>query len=79
MHPKAELFRDFAAKIEKNDEKDFAGAFLIIPPSGDAISGMLVGEADIGSFFGMVKSKFDIAINKIDEEEKKKNSFGRGR
>lgn len=79
MHPQADLFRQFADKIEKNDTKDFAGAFLIVPPSGDAVSSILVGEADVASFFGMVKSKLDILINKLDAEEKQKNAFGRGR
>ena len=75
-HPQADLFRQLADKIEKNDEKDFAGAFLVVPPTGDSISSLLVGEADIATFFGVVKSKIDIVINKIDAEEKQKNAFG---
>jgi hypothetical protein len=76
-HPKADLFRDFAAKIEKNDGKDFAGAFLIIAPNGEAISSILVGEPDVASFFGMVKTKLDAVITKISEEEKRTRTFGR--
>ncbi len=76
-HSKADLFRDFAAKIEKNDEKDFAGAFLIVAPSGDAVDGILVGTPDIASFFGMVKTKLDAVISKISDEEKKAQAFGR--
>ena len=76
-HPKADLFREFAAKIEKNDERDFAGAFLIVSPTGDAIDGILVGTPDIASFFGVVKTKLDTVINKISDDEKKAQAFGR--
>lgn len=73
----AQLFRDFADKIEKNAEKDFAGAFLVVPPASDAIAGILVGEPDIASLLGMLKTKLDVAVNKIDEEQKKMQAFGR--
>lgn len=77
VHKHADAFRDFAAKIEKNDEGDFAGAFLIIPPGGEIVSGIIVGEPDVASFFGMVKTKLDVVVTKIDQEEKTKRAFGR--
>lgn len=75
-HQKADLFRAFAAKIEKNDEQDFAGAFLIVSPSGETIDGILVGTPDQASFFGMVKTKLDVLVTKISDEDKKRHSFG---
>lgn len=73
----ADSFRDFASKIEKNDEKDFAGAFLVIAPGGEQTSGILVGEPDMASFFGMIKTKLDVVVTKIDEEAKRNQAFGR--
>ena len=77
MHKHADAFRDFAAKIEKNDEKDFAGAFLIVPPNGDPASGIMVGEADTAMFFGLLKAKIEVVVTTIDNEAKKAQSFGR--
>ena len=76
-HKQADAFRDFAAKIEKNDEGDFAGAFLIVAPGGEQISGIIVGDPDVASFFGMVKTKLDVVVTKIDEEAKRNQAFGR--
>ena len=77
MHKHAESFREFASKIEKNDEGDFAGAFLIVAPGGEQVSGIMVGDPDVASFFGVVKTKFDAVVTKIDEEAKRNQAFGR--
>jgi len=31
----AQLFRDMAARIERNEPEEFAGAILIVPPPGE--------------------------------------------
>lgn len=66
----AELFRELADKIDRNPETDFGGAFLIVPPEGDAISGILVGAADLGVFWGAVKLKCDLAVDAADKVSK---------
>lgn len=73
----SELFRNLADKIERNDEKDFGGAFLILPPVGNEISGVIIGQSDIASFFGMVKTKLDVAVSEADDAHKKQQAFGR--
>lgn len=77
QNPHAKLFREMADRIEKNDLKDFAGAFLVVPP-GDSgsLSGLLVGDADIASFFGMLKTKLDIAVTTISDEQRKLATYG---
>lgn len=79
----AQLFRDLADKIEKNDEADFGGAFLVVPPKADAntesepLSGVFIGAADMGSFFGMIRTKLDVYVTLADDARKRMGAYGR--
>lgn len=73
----AEIFRLWADKIEKNSPDDFAGAFVIITPSGDTISSLLIDkEKDPGNFFALVKTKIDSALDAITAAQKRGNGWG---
>jgi len=72
----AEVFRLWADKIEKNDADDFGGVFVIIPPSGEPISGLLIDqEQDLGTFFAVVKSKVESAVDAINDAQRKQGRF----
>lgn len=72
----SDLFRLWADKIDKNSPEDFCGAFLIIPPTGDPISSLLInGDKDVGTFIALVKSKIDDSISAINEAQKRNQGF----
>lgn len=73
----ADHFRDLADKIERNKPEDFGGAFLIIPPDGEPIASILVGQPDLASFFAVVSGKLQVAVNAADEKSKRQQAFGR--
>ena len=69
MTSPAQLFTDMAARIEKTDEKEFAGAAVIVPPGGgDPITLLLVDpKQDIVQFFATVKSRVEIVTGAVME------------
>jgi hypothetical protein len=71
----ADEFRSLADKIERNRPEDFGGAFLIIPPEGDPVSGILVGSVDLVTFWSLLKSKMDNAIADADNKNKINRAF----
>jgi len=73
----ADAFRALADKIEKNDEKDISGAFLVLGPDGKEISGVIIGQPDIASFFGVIKVKLDVAVAEADDAQKRNKAVGR--
>ena len=71
----ADRYREMAEKIERNKPEDFGGAFLIIPPDGDPISGILVGSVDLLTFWSLIKSKLDLAVQAADDKQKVNRAF----
>lgn len=75
---RSEAFVKMAALIQLNQSDGFAGAFVIVPPSGEPIAGLLLDPgADPGVFFGMLKTKIDIAVQQAEEEAAKSNQWNR--
>lgn len=72
----ADNFRQLADKIDKNDESDFAGAFMIVPPSGDPVQGFMVGNADLATFWSVVKSKVEIIMVEINDKDRQASAYG---
>lgn len=61
----SEILRQWADKLEKNSPEDFSGVFVIVPPKGDPLSGLLLDkDADLGTFFALLQSKISDAIEK---------------
>ena len=72
----ADIFRAWADRIEKNAPEDFSGAFLIIPPTGEPICGLLIDQApDVNTFFAVTKSKIDAAVDVLNERQRQSNGF----
>ena len=59
------FFRELADKIDRNPGEDFGGAFMLMPPKGDPVSGLIVGAADVAMFWGLVKTKIDVALAEL--------------
>jgi hypothetical protein len=72
----AEYLRAWADKIEKNAPEDFSGFFVVIPPVGDAISSLLIDqENDVNTFFAVVKSKIDDAVEALNTKQRQKSQW----
>ena len=67
----AEILRGWADKIEKNAAEDFSGAFVVLPPAGDPIASMFIDpDQDINTFFALVKSKIDTAVDLLNDAQR---------
>ena len=70
----SDLFRQLADKIDKNAPEDFGGAFIVVPPSGDPISGMMIGEQDVNTFWILVKTKLEAEVEKLNQLQKQQQN-----
>jgi hypothetical protein len=68
----ADVFRAMAARIDRNDPAEFAGAILIVPPpssdgrGGDPIEILLIDpHRDLANFWSTVKSKAQIGADEF--------------
>jgi hypothetical protein len=73
----AQPFRAQAERIERNPPSDFGGAFVITPPSGEAIHGLLVGTVDEATFWSIIKTKIEIALLEAADRERQQKPFQR--
>lgn len=73
MSAMADLFREMADRIERNEDAEFAGAILVVPPRRNgvelpSISVMIVDPSqDPATLFAIAKGKIDIASAQYDE------------
>lgn len=73
----AEPFREMAARIERNLLEEFAGAVLIVPPTGEPIALMIADpKADLGQFWGTVMARIQVATMEYEASRRDQN-FGR--
>lgn len=69
-------FVEMAERIRRNDEAEFAGAILIVPPSGDPIAVMIADPTkDAESFWAVAAAKIEIATR---EYQMNKTGAGQG-
>ena len=67
----AALFRAMAGRIEKNDPAEFAGALLIVPPSGESIEYLALNpKQDAAAFWAAVQSHVQIAMALMEEKQR---------
>ena len=73
----SQLFRAMAERIDKNDQMEFGGAALIVPPGGgEPIAVLLIDpKQDIASFWGAVQAKVAIAVAEMQDAQN--SPFGR--
>lgn len=70
----AQHFADMAARIEKIDLAEFAGAVVVVPPGdGEPIAFLMTDpRPDIAQFWGSAKSRVEVkaveAINGVQQE-----------
>lgn len=58
----AEEFKAMASRIERNDPKEFAGAFMIVSPDGTVLSHAFFNPVgDAPSFWGFVSAAVQTA------------------
>ena len=70
-------FRLMADRIDLNAGQGFAGAFVLMPPDGEAIQTLLldnIGHAAV--FWSMLKTQCQMALDDIDQKERM-GKFGR--
>ncbi len=62
----AQLFLDMAARIERTNEAEFAGAAVIVSPDGDSITLLLVDPTkDTVQFLSTLKSRVETEVVKV--------------
>ena len=69
-------FQAMAERIEHNDARDFAGAFVIMPPDGQPIEYLALNpKQDAAAFWGAVQAHVQRVMAEM--EEKQRNPFSR--
>ena len=73
-----EPFTKMAARLLHNADATFGGAVVIVPPVGDPIELlMLDAQGDAGQFWGTIKTRIQLAVDKLDEQQRVAQGFGR--
>jgi hypothetical protein len=75
----ADAFRDMAARIERNDPAEFAGALLLVPPDGGTpLEILIVKQAhDLALFWSTVTAAVTIAAREFEERARSNDPFRR--
>ena len=70
-------FTKMAERIDANDRNEFAGAYVIVGPDGEAVTAlMLDDEKDPGMFWGAVKARIEMKINQLQERQQSSSGWG---
>ena len=70
-HPIALLFRAMADRLESSSVDQFGGAFLIVPPGGDAIDGLsLTTVPNPAVFWSSVEGQMTLAIEALRSNQR---------
>lgn len=63
-------FADMAARIDHNRPEDFAGAFVIVPPSGAPIEVLSLDKSqDLAAFWSMVRVRIEQAWKMLEQQQ----------
>ena len=66
--------------IDRNTGPTFGGAVVIVPPpgGGDTIEFlMLDASGDVAQFWSTIKSRIDIVLDKLNEQQRVAQTYGR--
>jgi hypothetical protein len=79
MKSPADAFRDMAARIERNEASEFAGALLLVPPDGgDPLEILLVKQThDLALFWSTITAAVTIAAREFEERARSNDPFRR--
>ncbi len=76
----AGIFRAMADTIELNGAGAFGGAFVVVPPAngGEPVHTLILdGSQDPAQFWGILKTKSDIALASVEQVVRNQRGFGR--
>lgn len=75
----AQQFRDMAARLVLNGDKNFGGAFVVVPPAaGEPIHTLILdGNQDPAQFWAILKTKAEMALAGLDEQMRNQTAFRR--
>lgn len=76
----SEVFSEMAARINRNDPKEFGGAFVIVAPDGSVLDHASIStEPDLASFWSHVSSIVQIATAEVMNQQTQIEMLNRGR
>lgn len=67
---RALLFENMAAQIRLNQDALFGGAFLMIPPSGDPFSSLMLNQAEESIYWAAVKTLAEVAMTALERGQR---------
>jgi hypothetical protein len=71
-------FTAMAQRAEAIKAGEFGGAFVFVPPEGEAVSMMLVNpDPDMAAFLGALSGRVQQWLGEIEERSKGANQWGR--
>lgn len=75
----ANELREMADRMEKNQDGDFGGCFVIIPPQGGDVLKTLILDSteDPAQFWALVKTKAQMAEDYFRDLERQQSGFRR--
>lgn len=75
----AKELRDMADRLEANGIAYFGGCFVVLPPMGfDPLSALILdNKQDAAQFFALLKTKCDMQLMGIEEQQRGSRGFGR--
>ncbi len=73
----AQPFADMAARIERIEPTEFAGAVVVVPPSGEPIAFLVTDPTPhLAQFWSSVASRIEVAAAEAREREIAQAPFG---
>lgn len=70
-------FEEMAARVRKNADEGFAGAFVVVSPDGENIQQLFLNNSQHPAmFWAALKSVAEIKINEIDMNEQRASRGG---
>lgn len=76
-HKAADLFQEMCSRLMDSVTKNFNGAFLIVPPQGEAKDLILYSGQNAAVFWSLLKTTAEMALNDLAIEEQQNQSFNR--
>ena len=76
----AERFFQMRELLNRNSESTFGGAVVIIPPknAGEQIELLMLDSAgDAAQFWSTIKTRIDLVLDKLRDQERNVQGFGR--
>ena len=78
VHELAKKFTDMAEAMQLNGNRNFGGAFVVVPPAGGDVIHTLILDSgqDVAQFWALLKTKAEMALAGLDEMQRNQAGFG---